>query len=123
MKPLHFYSIRVTTQNGNCSRRIAQIPAQDAPNTEAFRLAGPTDKVDYKYLGAGIPFHKACGPMNRSFHTEDQKVSYERGLHGHSKYGGGTINLTNSNLDDFSYLGEMDAELVWDQQDKLECDA
>lgn len=122
MTPMHYYSIRVITQNGNCTRRIAQIPKGEAPNTEAFRLTGPADKVDYKYLGAGVPFHKACGPMGRAFHTEEQRVSYEQGLHGHSPYGGGLICLTGSNLDNFAYLGEMDAELIWDQQGKQECD-
>lgn len=119
MKPLHYYSIRVTTQNGNCSRRIAQIPDTEAPNTEAFRLTGPTDKVEYKYLGAGVPMHKAFGPMGRAFHTEDQRRTYERGLQGHGGVGG----TLSSALDDFGYLGALDSEIVWDLHSKEECDA
>jgi hypothetical protein len=122
MKPLHYYSIRVTTPTGNCSRRIAQIPDTEAPNTEAYRLAGPDDKVEYKYLGAGKPLHKAFGPMGQAFHTAEQRISYEKGLQGHCTYGGGSLGMTASNLDDFSYLGQADAEIVWDLQSGQECE-
>jgi hypothetical protein len=117
MKPLHYYSIRVTTLKGACSRRIAQIPETEAPNTEAFSMTGPTDKVEYKYLGFGVPLHKAFGPLARAFHTEAQKASYERGLQGHSVR---PMNL--SELDDFGYLGEADAEIVWDMHAIESCE-
>lgn len=111
MKPPLYYSIRVTTPEGSCTRRIAHIPKHEAPNTEVFRLAGPNDTVEYKYLGSGIPFHVALGPMCRAFHTADQRISYECGLQGH-----GVRPIDKGALDDFSYLGEIDAEVIWDNQ-------
>lgn len=111
MKPL-YYSVRTTTptaRGDNVKREVLSVYSVAELNDKTHNIAPEGAKVETKYLGQGSPIYKSSGPLLRMFHTREQLASYEAGLMGHGIYP-----MDQGPLDNFNYMGEHDAELLWD---------
>jgi len=111
MKPL-YYSVRTTTptaRGDNVKREVLSVYSVANLNDLTHNIAPAGAKVETKYLGQGSPIYKSSGPLLRMFHTREQLASYEAGLMGHGIYP-----MDQGPLDNFNYMGEHDAELLWD---------
>lgn len=105
-----YYAVRTTSADGlNVSREILMVASVDDLNTRTHYAAPFGVKVETKYLGQGAPIYQSRSPLGKKFHTMEQLKSYEAGLMGHGIYP-----LDQGPLDNFNYLGEQDAEILWD---------
>jgi len=104
-----YYAVRITSKSGNITRRITRVLSVEELRNELNIAYDVEATVETKFLGHGEPIYKSSGPLLRKFHTQEQLKSYEAGLMGHGLYP-----LDHGPLDNFNYLGEQDAEILWD---------
>lgn len=107
-----YYAVRRTIQTPrgeNVERQVLRVDSVEQLNNLTYNAAPSGMKVETKYLGSGQPIHRSASPLGKCFHTVEQMKSYDAGLMGHGIYP-----LDQGPLDNFNYMGEQDAELLWD---------
>lgn len=105
-----YYAVRITlADKDNVSREVMRVDSVEQLNDRTHNIAPFGAKVETKYLGQGEPIYESRSPLRKRFHTTQQMASYEAGLMGHGIYP-----LDQGPLDNFNYMGEQDAEILWD---------
>ena len=113
-----YYAVRITlADKDNVSREVMRIDSVEQLHDRTHNIAPLGAKVETKFLGQGEPIYASVSPLGRKFHTMEQLKSYEAGLMGHGIYP-----LDQGPLDNFNYLGEQDAEILWDVKHATEGD-
>lgn len=108
----YHYSVRITTPTArgpNVSRQVMQVASAEALVERLVTEDTMHSKIETQCIGEGAPTFIARSKLHRAFHTEQQRATYEAGLDGRGVYP-----LDQGPLDNFNYMGEQDAELLWD---------
>ena len=104
-----YYAVRIVSDEGrNVARSIVVVASVEQLQERVHNAAPDEAEIETKCLGSGEPIYGSRGPKRRAFHTVAQLASYEAGLMGHGHYP-----LEHGPLDNFNYLGAMDAEEFW----------